>query len=416
MEKVFVSSIKINKVRHLNDMVINLSGQEMKHLIITGKNGSGKTSLLDAISVFLNSITNSNELMNVIRGLEADEKNLEYFKIKEDSEVNIRRTQERILYYKERIEDATAGVMLEMNCALDNMLPKFKQGGFVVAYYQVDRVFQAQEPKYVEKVALKSNYTINETPREDFIKYLLDLKMTQALAASNNKIEKAERIKEWFENFQNLLKVIFEDDSAILDFDEDTFKFKILMDGREPFEFNTLSSGYAAVLDIIVDLMLRMEKQTEKVFDFSVPGIVLIDEIETHLHLALQKNVLEILTNFFPNIQFIVSTHSPFIVNSLENAVIYDLEKRLIAKNGLADIPYSGIVEGYFNADTMSKTLRKKYERYKVLAQKLEITDDDLEEIADLEMYLDEIPDFLALSITTEYQRIKMELRNREDI
>lgn len=122
------------------------------------------------------------------------------------------------------------------------------------------------------------------------------------------------------------------------------------------------------------------------------------------------------MTKFFPNIQFIVSTHSPFIVNSLENAVIYDLEKRLIAKNGLSDIPYSGIVEGYFHADTMSKILREKYERYKVLAQKYEITDDDLEEIADLEMYLDEIPDFLALSITTEYQRIKTELRNREDI
>lgn len=128
-------------------------------------------------------------------------------------------------------------------------------------------------------------------------------------------------------------------------FDEDTFKFQILEVGREPFDFNTLSRGYAAVLDIVVDLIIRMEKQTNRVFDFTIPGIVLIDEIETHLHLELQKRILELLTTIFPNIQFIVSTHSPFILNSLENVTIYDLEKHLLVKNGLADIPYGGILD-----------------------------------------------------------------------
>ena len=47
----------------------------------------------------------------------------------------------------------------------------------------------------MEKVELKNDYTIDETPRDDFIKYLLDLKMTQALAASNGKEEKAGKIK-----------------------------------------------------------------------------------------------------------------------------------------------------------------------------------------------------------------------------
>ena len=92
--------------------------------------------------------------------------------------------------------------MLEMNCQLSNVLPEFKEGNLVVAYYRADRVFQAQIPRYVEKVSLKKDYTIEESPRKDFIKYLLDLKMTQALAASNGKREKAEKIKLWFEKFQ----------------------------------------------------------------------------------------------------------------------------------------------------------------------------------------------------------------------
>ena len=63
-----------------------------------------------------------------------------------------------------------------------------------------------------------------------------------------------------------------------------------------------LSDGYAAILDIVVDLMVRMEKHLNEGLKFDLPGIVLIDEIETHLHLEMQKNVLGFLENVFPNI------------------------------------------------------------------------------------------------------------------
>lgn len=416
MEKIFISHISIEKVRHLKDIDICLSDREKKHLIITGKNGSGKTSLLNSIAVFLNSITSSNDPMQAMRGLELDEKNLQFYLNKNGSEDEIRQTKERIAQFNNIISNSTGGVMLKMSRPLEDIRPLFDQGQFVVAYYRADRIFKAQVPRHVEKVQLKNGYKIQETPREDFVKYLLDLKMTQALAATNGKHEKAERIKNWFDNFEKLLRKIFEDDSVLLEFDEDTFQFHICENGREPFDFNTLSSGYAAILDIVVDLIIRMENQLNRSFDFSVQGVVLIDEIETHLHLELQKKVLELLTTVFPNIQFIVSTHSPFILNSLENVAIYDLEKNIFVEHGLSDIPYGGIVEGYFNADTMSTVLREKYEKYKILADKPELTDEDFAEIADLEMYLDEIPDYLALNITTEYQRLKAKLRSREDI
>ena len=60
----------------------------------------------------------------------------------------------------------------------------------------------------------------------------------------------------------------FDDGALKLEFDEDTFHFSIRETGREVFDFNTLSSGYAAVLDIVVDIIMRMEKRTNKTFQF----------------------------------------------------------------------------------------------------------------------------------------------------
>lgn len=286
----------------------------------------------------------------------------------------------------------------------------------VIAYYKAERIFKTEISRHVEKVELQQNYTIHDKLRKDFVKYLLDLKMTQALALSANKKEKADGIQKWFDNFENLLKDIFENDQLCLDFDEETFRFSIRKPGKESYDFNTLSSGYAAVLDIVIDLMIRMEKQTERKFRYDMPGIVFVDEIETHLHLALQKKILKLLTTMFPNIQFIVTTHSPFVLNSLDDVVIYDLEQHILVENGLSDVPYDGIVEGYFNASVLSDKLKEKFARYKTLVNKNLLTDEDFEEIADLEMFLDEIPDYLALGITTEYHRLKLELSKREDI
>ena len=190
------------------------------------------------------------------------------------------------------------------------------------------------------------------------------------------------------------MKQIFDDETIELEFDEDTFQFHILQQGKEPFDFNTLSSGYQAVLDIVLDIMMRMQYQSKRSFVFNLPGIVIIDEIDAHLHLELQKNILPFLTTFFPNIQFIVTSHSPFILNSIENVVIFDLENKILVEHGLNDVPYDGIVEGYFRADRLSGILKEKFTKYKYLVTKEELSDDELSEIAELELYLDEIPDY----------------------
>ena len=374
MDRIYIRDLKIKKVRHLENIDIPISpDEEMRHLLLTGENGSGKTSVLTALAGFLDNATKNNNT---------------------------------------KIE---GGIELTFNLSDAEISQHYKNGEFIIAFYMDFRRFDPVSPKQIEKVELMDSYDIINGPRNDFLKYLLDMKMMQAMAVADGKQEDADRIKGWFDNLTNLLKKIYGNDKLELEFDRDHYNFLISIPGREKFDFKTMSSGYAAVIDIVVDLMLRMEKQTGRNFKYDMPGIVLIDEIETHLHLSLQKKIMKILTGIFPNIQFIVSTHSPFVLNSIDEVTIYDLENRTLVKNGLSDVPYEGVVEGYFNVNTMSDELKDKFVRYKELISKSELTADEEVEIYSLEHDLDEIPDFLALDESTEYERMKLEYHNRRE-
>lgn len=83
--------------------------------------------------------------------------------------------------------------------------------------------------------------------------------------------------------------------------------------------FNALSDGYRAFLGWVGDLLFHIEKtcpKGKKLVDNQ--GIVLIDEIDLHLHPEWQMKILPLLANALPNIQFFVTTHSPLVVGSIE--------------------------------------------------------------------------------------------------
>lgn len=292
MNNHFITKINIDKIRHLENIEINLDENKPKHLILTGKNGVGKTTLIEAIRDYLD---------------------------------------EGIININESFKDYLCIEFNSNKTGKEDLLPSlYKQGKFILAYYSSERSTNVQIPSGVEKVELKDTYTFNENPSEVFLKYLVDLKTQQSFARNEDDIEVVENIENWFNKLENAMKTILDDDSIKLKFDYRNYNFKILQDNREPYGFNELSSGYSSILNIISDLILRIDKNRAAIcrnYAFDTEGIVLIDELETHLHIELQKKILPFLVEFFPNIQFIITTHSPFVLNSIDNAVIYDLEK-----------------------------------------------------------------------------------------
>lgn len=409
MEQTFLTSVDIVKVRHLQNITIPLSMEKRKHLIFTGKNGSGKTSVLDSLSAFFSYLVG-----DIFHYKEEIQKNINILSnslpngTTEEDKRLAQKYKKNIEIWEKNMHHWTDGAVTSCT-SFATLREKYVNGQFILAYYKADRMSTVEIPITIESIQLKDKYDLGETPGKKLVKYMVSLKATQAFALQKGDKERSAEIDDWFNRFEGVLKKIFDDPTLHLDFDIDNFQFHILQDNREPFDFNTMSSGYSAVFDIITDLMMRMERKN----NYSTEGVVLIDEIETHLHLELQRAILPFLTELFPNIQFIVTTHSPFVLNSIDNAVIYDLETRKLVEDGLTNYPYDGIVEGYFHADKLSSDLRAKVNRYKELVGKLELTDEDYAEIVELEQVLDEIPDYLSPEIASEYSRLKLEFSNR---
>lgn len=426
MEQDFLTRIEIKNVRHLNNIDIPLSNTERKNLILTGKNGCGKTSVLEELKNHLNEYFDSGDGETAIAQYHniyeatKDSKYKEHINQQGTFWISVYETINMEGWQRigeRRLSEIVHNTRILTDSTSDERISNaYHEGKFILAYFSADRVLKVDYTSDINAMKFEKKYEMDTRLSSSLLKYLVNLKTKHAFAVTQRKSDQANEIELWFDNFEKLIRRIMNDPSIKLCFDYDKLQFTIESADKKPFSFNTLSSGYSSVMQIVIELLMRTE--SNGISFYETQGIVIIDEIETHLHLEMQKNIMSFLTTMFPKVQFIISTHSPFILNSVSNAVVYDLEKRILVENGLENLPYEGIVEGYFNVDTLSQQLRKKFNRYKKLAKKLNKIADDYQEMAELELYLDKIPAYLALDVSTEYKRIKLELirgKNTDD-
>ena len=154
-----------------------------------------------------------------------------------------------------------------------------------------------------------------------------------------------------------------------------------------------------------------MEAHDVKSYDLE--GIVIIDEIETHLHVDLQKKILPFLTDFFPRIQFIVSTHSPFVLSSLSNATICDLETKIVT-NDLSGYSYDALIESYFKSDKYSEEIKAKIMEFERLLAINQRTEEQNDRIRFLRNYFAHTPKYLSTELLVKLQQIELEQLNKK--
>jgi len=102
-----------------------------------------------------------------------------------------------------------------------------------------------------------------------------------------------------------------------------------------------LSSGELSFLCLFGEILRQGDTLKANISLHEIQGIVLIDEIDKHLHIKLQKEVLPKLLNLFPNIQFIVSSHSPFFNMGLADIVVDRTQIIDLDNSGITCTPYN---------------------------------------------------------------------------
>ena len=147
----------------------------------------------------------------------------------------------------------------------------------------------------------------------------------------------------FFEALQTAIPALSE-----IDFDEGEIEAVVTVTGHTPsrHHFSYMSDGLQSMINIVSEIAHRCIELNGCLGHNAVkmtPGVVMIDEIDLYLHPHWQKHVLQDLTKAFPMIQFIVSTHSPFIVQSLQEGQLVSFDDNVLTsgepfREGLEDI------------------------------------------------------------------------------
>jgi predicted ATP-binding protein involved in virulence len=111
-----------------------------------------------------------------------------------------------------------------------------------------------------------------------------------------------------------------------IEFDlEETLKVSVRVN-ETSLSFNTLPDGLKSIISWLSDLLMRLDRidwadKSKSILEQNF--ILFLDEIEVHLHPSWQRKILPVVQDLFPNAQIFISTHSPFVVGSIDGARVY---------------------------------------------------------------------------------------------
>ena len=365
----YIRQIKVNDCfTYQNFEILKELPDSFKHIILTGKNGSGKTTILNRIGFLLQIAEDGRNVDKQIRILSQQ--------IDQNPKHQDRNKWEAVLkkYKDVELDFFNDTNQLGIRGQAFNYF-KSNKGSFIYSFFRAHRKVDLQQ---VQTVTKETDFVtqLNESrDSENFIRqfkqYIVNKKVYEAFDYMKSKNDSISESKKFFDNLTEILRVIFKDKKLELEFVQESFEFYLnLSDGRK-VTFNQLSEGFSAFLSILMDLLMRVDLIRKQIGNYSLnpPGIVLIDEPETHFHIEMQYEILPLLTALFPNIQLIIATHSPAIISSLEGALVFDLSSKSNVSNWILGSSYSELMVKHFGlenefgpkADKFLEELNKAY-------------------------------------------------------
>ena len=330
-----LKSITLQNFKGIESLTIELDG---KSTVIFGINGVGKSTILRSIDLLYANIIAKLTGNGKKRTTDLDYDDISYGKSK---------TMINALFSFEDGIEMEYGRSIERASGKNNNTAKLKR---LTDKFEKNYLVKGHDDGYgnwIEEIDNKNmpvfvNYGVNRivldvpvrAPKEQFIKLdafdkaiesTIDFRNLFKWFRNQEDIENQEKVRENSDYVDKSLTSVKRAMLAMLDGFEDIhidrkpLAMKVRKDGQY-LKINQLSDGEKCTIALFGDLARRMTlANPERENPLEGTGVVLIDELDLHMHTSWQRKVLGILEKTFPNIQFIISTHSPQILGEVDD-------------------------------------------------------------------------------------------------
>lgn len=303
-----IKHIEIENYQILRKVELTEIPIDSKFIVLTGDNGEGKTSILQGIAI----------------GMYGDYDENSNFILSDNPKVNI--TVEA-KYKRQTIFNEYKGFR--------NQFTNIERNFNLVAYGASRLQLQSSESQDIRHTRQSNIYGIFKTDNIlQNIEYWIKMQYLNSNEARVSEV--LNLLTKLMPSIEKILvgnqgkKVRVQKDKKGKMFEEYMDDFPILyIENGIALTSEQLSAGNKSILAMIGDMIIRLySSQKGTVNPSDLFGIVLIDELETHLHPKWQKEFPKLLAQNFPSIQFFVSTHSPVVFLGMpENTVFYNISK-----------------------------------------------------------------------------------------
>lgn len=318
--------------------------------LIVGKNGAGKTAILDAVAVAVSTFLLGID-GGVSRNISRDDARYEFHDLdgtvdpQHQFPVNIESTGDCLdnhdVKWVRSLNSESGNTTVKEARELTNISKDTQKRIMtgdkslilpLISYYGTGRLYaQKKEKKNIKSLTEFKRQVgyVDCMAAESNEKLMLNWFQIQTLKSlqeqqRTGKVEKPLLLKTVESAICKCFERISGSKNADIVFDLDTHRlvlnFESVDGSLQKFAMDEMSDGYKNTLSMIGDIAYRMAVLNpmlgDKVLE-ETPGVVVIDEIDLHLHPQWQQTIISDLNTIFPKIQFIVSSHAPAVINSV---------------------------------------------------------------------------------------------------
>lgn len=351
--------------------------------ILVGINGTGKTALLEAIRIAIGSLYSEfDKIENKISSpsISEDDVRLHNGEMQYEVHINSTITIEPILYstptiswgrYVERyggntkyenpkqIKNISKEIQRIIRMGEKKIIP-------LIAYYSTDRYKKEKKNTGLETDGSRLRGYYNALDSLTNIWFFLNMYKTETLW----ELQHEEKSSLLFAVNKAVMKCVPECRKIYHDIKKD--KLIIQLSNDEFVPFYMLSDGVRNVLAMVMEIAFRcylLNPHLKEEAPTKTTGIILIDEIDLHLHPEWQKKIINDFMSAFPAMQFIVTTHAPLVIGSLKKGEIFSITDRKIYNFPIQYGKDANSILNEMGTAEMNDDLKSKLNKYFLLIE-----------------------------------------------